>query len=92
MNKLTEIVPQKVELMPEVKQHGVLYISENLQLAIHLCACGCGVDTVTPLSNEEWTFVEENRKVTLRPSIGNFSGEKPYHAHYFITKNAIQWL
>ena len=24
--------------------------------------------------------------------VGNFNGENPYHAHYYITNNKIEWL
>ena len=69
---------------------GVLYISKEFGVAIHLCACGCGGKTVTPLN--KWKLTENEKGVTLRPSIGNWSGESPYHAHYYITNNKIQWL
>lgn len=86
-------MPVYVEYMPEVKEQGILYISKRFELAIHLCACGCGMQTVTPFRNpaEDWTLTETNGLVTLRPSIGNFGRENPYHAHYYITDNKIQW-
>ncbi|MBW3021253.1 hypothetical protein KY334_08210 [Candidatus Woesearchaeota archaeon] len=77
--------------MPKIKEPGILYISKEFELAIHLCACGCGGECVTPTN--EWHLREfEDGTVTLRPSIGNWNGEKPYHAHYYITNNKIQWL
>lgn len=94
MKRLFELKPMYVITIPKVKEHGILYISHKFEIAIHLCACGCGRETVTPL--KEWkltkTIIKGNTKFTLRPSIGNFSGEKPYHAHYYITDNKIQWL
>lgn len=98
MEKINKLTPKYVEQMPKEKEHGILYISKKFGLAIHLCACGCGVETVTPLKGLShpihggWDFKDENGKVTLRPSIGNFNGERPYHAHYFITENNINWL
>jgi len=92
MNKIYELSIVEVEQMPKVKEPGILYISRKYELAIHLCACGCGVETVTPIGEGEWTLKEKNGEITLRPSIGNFIGEKPYHAHYYITKNKIVWL
>lgn len=68
---------------------GVLYISEKYGVAIHLCACGCGGKAVTPLGNTQWTLTKSSEGVTLTPSIGNWHGENPYHAHYFITNNKI---
>lgn len=92
MNKIDEIVPEYVEFMPEILEHGKLYISDRFELAIHLCACGCGIKAVTPIGETEWTLTKNDGKVTLRPSIGNFKWENPYHAHYFITDNKINWL
>ncbi len=92
MDKILEIVPVYSETIPSNLESGKLYISEKYKVAIHLCACGCGIKTVTPIGAGEWTLTKIGDKVTLRPSIGNFMGEKPYHAHYYITQNRIQWL
>lgn len=92
MEKLFELKPEYVEFIPEKPEDGILYISERFGLAIHLCACGCRRKTVTPLGEGEWTLTKQDDKITLRPSIGNFIGENPYHAHYYITDNKIEWL
>lgn len=88
--KVIELRPLFVNEIPNIVEEGVLYVSALYKIAIHLCACGCGVKTATPLGNGEWTLTDNNGKVTLRPSIGNWSGENPYHAHYFITNNKIE--
>ncbi len=88
MNELTTFYCKEI---PRDLESGILYISKEFEIAIHLCACGCGVKTVTPIYEGEWTLTENNGKATLRPSIGNFIGENPYHAHYFITDNKIEW-
>lgn len=93
--KIFNISPVYVETIPNELEEGKLYISLEYGIAIHLCACGCKGKTVTGLKehwNDGWTLTDNDGKVTLRPSIGNFSGENPYHAHYFITNNQIQWL
>jgi hypothetical protein len=90
--KLYELTPVYCVEMPAEKEEGKLYISNEFQLAIHLCACGCGGQTVTPLGDNGWSLTDNQGKITLRPSIGNFSGENPYHAHYYITDNHIEWL
>ncbi len=92
MVKINELTPEYSEYIPNKKEEGILYISEKYKVAIHLCACGCGIQTVTPLGAGEWTLSKNGDKVTLRPSIGNFTGENPYHAHYYITDNKIEWL
>lgn len=91
MDKISQIQPVYVEEIPKELEHGKLYISNKYSTAIHLCACGCGGKTVTPTSPGEWTITDKDGRVTLRPSIGNWSGENPYHAHYFITDNQIAW-
>lgn len=92
MIKIFEIKPAYSDHIPEELKEGILYISEKYEVAIHLCACGCGGKTVTPLGAGEWNIVKNGDSVTLRPSIGNWAGENPYHAHYFITDNKIEWL
>lgn len=90
--KVSEIKPMYVEFMPDELEEGVLYISERFELAMHLCACGCGEKTVTPIGSGRWVVTKVNEQISLRPSIGNWSGESPYHAHYYITNNKIEWL
>lgn len=87
--KTLEIEPIYVEYMPDQFEQGKLYISKKFKVSIHLCACGCGVKTVTPIRDGEWTLTENDGQVSLHPSIGNWMGENPYHAHYFITDNKV---
>jgi hypothetical protein len=90
--KINELKPEYVYYVPDKMEEGVLYISREFRLANHLCACGCGIETVTPLGKDDWQLTDSNGLVTLRPSIGNFRWENPYHAHYYITNNNIEWL
>lgn len=95
MEKLFELKPKYVDEITGELEHGVLYISKRFGIAIHLCACGCGQKSVTDLQprwSDGWTITENEGLVTLSPSIGNFNGESPYHAHYFIRNNKIQWV
>lgn len=94
MKRIDEITPVHCDVIPNELENGKLYISLEFGTAVHLCACGCGQKTVTrlqPCWRTGWTLTENNGAVSLRPSIGNFSGEKPYHAHYFITNNKVIW-
>lgn len=94
--KIFTVIPEYVYFMPkkEDMKEGIIYISKEFELAIHLCACGCGFQTVTPFKNKfgGWDLTDNDGNITLRPSIGNFSGENPYHAHYYITDGKIEWL
>lgn len=93
--KINELEPIYCEFIPDELQEGKIYIAREYGTAIHLCCCGCKNRASTrlmPFWNNGWTLTENAGKVTLRPSIGNFNGESPYHAHYYITENRIEWL
>ena len=93
--KTDELYPLYVEKVPDVLKMGMLYIAKEWGTAIHLCACGCGYETITPLqpnNADGWILTDNEGKVTLRPSIGNWKGQHPFHAHYYITNNKIEWL
>lgn len=93
MAQINELIPVYVDEMPEQLEAGKLYISKKYGITIHLCACGCGVKTPLPIKGpESWTMTEDDGNVTIRPSIGNWKGQNPYHAHYYITDNKIEWL
>jgi len=78
-----------VEFIPKELEDNVLYISIRFRTAIHKCACGCGIKTVTPLSPTDWKLIFNGKSVSLRPSIGNWSF--PCQSHYWISKNDIEW-
>lgn len=87
--KASHFTPQFVESIPETLDPGVLYISITLASAIHLCACGCGQEAITPLSPTDWKFCFDGENVTLDPSIGNWSF--PCRSHYWIRGGTVQW-
>lgn len=87
---VTKLSTQDVEVMPDDLENGVIYVSEKYQIAIHLCACGCGIETVTPIGKPTgWDLTRGSNGVTLRPSIGNMN-ICPNRAHYFVTDGAIE--
>ena len=93
--RIESLEPVFCEQITNEPESGKLYISEKYVVAIHLCACGCGQKTVCDLQpkwREGWIMANNDGSITLRPSIGNFAGEHPYHAHYYITDNKIEWL
>jgi len=87
--KTSELRPEYVELMPKVIEEGVLYISKKYGTAVHKCCCGCGQKVVTPLKPTEWSLSVAAGRVTLRPSIGNWSF--PCRSHYWIRNNRVAW-
>ena len=93
--KEDELVPVYVDNIPDTIKAGMLYISEKYATSIHLCACGCGKETVCKLQptwKDGWLLTKNEGLVTLRPSIGNWTYQNHYHAHYYITNNNIEWL
>lgn len=87
--KLHHMTSVFVEEVPTQMQTGVLYISMECATAMHLCACGCGAETVTPLSPTDWVLFYDGEAVTLHPSIGNWS--LPCRSHYFIEDGKVVW-
>lgn len=90
---ITEIKPIFVDIVPDRNEMvlGDIYISAKYATASHLCACGCGTLTVTPIGNKadeeghEWNAYISDGLVTFDPSIEN----PECGAHYHITKNKI---
>ena len=85
--KIKQIRPQHVEFIPERLEEGVLYISERYRTAVHKCCCGCGEEVVTPLSPAEWSVRHNGSRVSLWPSIGNWSYR--CRSHYVIRDSRV---
>ena len=80
-----EIVPMFVEFIPEELEENIIYISKEYKTCVHLCLCGCGNKSVTPLNKNGWNLDENGSKVSLTPSILN--NNCPNNYHYIITNN-----
>lgn len=76
---------EPVVYMPPQLEPNVLYVSSEYETAIHLCACGCGMQTVTPFG-QGWVVTEVSGKPTISPSILN-----PCGSHYFVRNGEIVW-
>ncbi|TGN99167.1 MULTISPECIES: DUF6527 family protein [Burkholderia] len=87
--RIDRVTPELVELAPRVLEPGRLYISEKYRAAVHLCCCGCGEKVVTPLSPAEWRIELREGRVSMRPSIGNWS--MACQSHYWIRNNRVVW-
>jgi hypothetical protein len=75
--------------MPKQFEPGVLYRSRQYDIAIHLCACGCGVKIRTPLGPTEWSIEDTKNGPTLNPSVGNW--QQSCQSHYWIRGGEIKW-
>jgi hypothetical protein len=80
---------RKVEFIPEQPEPGILYVSDRFATAVHLCACGCGLEVVTPIKPARWKLTITGKGPTLSPSIGNWSF--PCRSHYLIVDGAVRW-
>lgn len=87
-----------VDTMPEAPDPGVVYVSLAYSTAVHLCACGCGLEVVTPLSPTDWQIAYDGETLSLiggddavsrAGSIGNWSF--PCRSHYLIRRGRVQW-
>ena len=83
--KIDEFEVKSVSRIPSKLEEGIIYICLECQVAVHLCACGCGEKTVTPLGMNGWTLSFRDGELSLSPSIGNFSIF--CKSHYFIENN-----
>jgi hypothetical protein len=89
MPRVNELRPEFVEFAPKPLEEGVLYISCQNLVMLHLCCCGCGNKVVTPLSPTGWELRFNGDRVTLFPSIGNW--KLPCQSHYWIRGNKVRW-
>ena len=80
---------QRVHYMPKDLKPGVLYVSEEFDIALHLCACGCGSKIKTPLGPTEWAVEETRSGPSLSPSVGNW--QEACQSHYWIDRGEIRW-
>ena len=87
--RISRLQAEFVEFIPEHLAPGVLYISRRYSTAAHLCCCGCGLEVVTPLNPAKWHLSEQGGKVSLSPSIGNWS--LPCQSHYWVEEGLVQW-
>jgi len=85
--KITEVTPRDLDEFPRVLEEGVLYISEECELAAHKCCCGCGEDVITPLNPARWRLDRHGELVSLYPSIGNW--KFACRSHYWIRNNRV---
>lgn len=78
-----------VEFIPKQKEEGILYISLEYGTAVHKCACGCGLDVITPITPHDWKIIYDGETISLHPSIGNWAYK--CRSHYWIKNNNIVW-
>mgnify|MGYP001599202732 CR=1 FL=1 len=80
---------QRVHYMPKDLSPGVLYVSQEFGVAVHLCVCGCGAKIRTPLGPTEWAIQETDTGPSLHPSVGNW--QQACQSHYWIYRGEVRW-
>lgn len=90
MKRISFLQHRFVESVPEEMENGVLYVALNYASIMHLCACGCGREVVTPLSPKDWNLTFDGKTISLNPSIGSWS--LPCRSHYSIRKGHVKWV
>jgi hypothetical protein len=89
VTKISAIRPEFVDRIPKVLEDGVFYISLKFSTAAHNCCCGCGTKIVTPLKPGRWELDQHDGRISISPSIGNWSSS--CQSHYVIGNNQIRW-
>jgi hypothetical protein len=82
-------VYQAVERIPKQLNSGVIYHTEEFEVAALLCACGCG-HRVMLLVPDSHQVSSESGMATVRPSIAVC--DAPCKSHYVITAGRVDWL
>jgi Family of unknown function (DUF6527) len=80
---------ERVRYMPHELRPGVLFVSDEFGIALHLCACGCGSKIRTALGPTEFSVTDTPEGPTVRPSVGNW--QHPCRSHYWITRGKVVW-
>jgi hypothetical protein len=83
------IIPKFVSRVPSEIKEGIIYISTDVNTAVHLCPCGCKTEIITPIDPNEWKFTYDGETISLYPSVGVWGAQ--CKSHYWITKNKIEW-
>jgi len=82
-------VYQAVERIPKQLNSGVVYHTQEFEVAALLCACGCG-HRVMLLVPDSHQVSSDDGLVTVRPSIAVC--DAPCKSHYIITAGRVEWL
>ena len=79
---------EDVERIPTDLEDGVVYVSEEYEIAALKCACGCG-HKVTLLLGDGHQVRELNGGADISPSIGVW--DAPCRSHFCIKRGELVW-
>lgn len=80
---------QLVDRIPAKLQEGIVYHTEEFELAGLLCACGCG-HRIILLVPDGHKVRDIDGYATIRPSVGVL--DAACKSHYVISKGKVHWL
>lgn len=80
---------QQVDRLPKVLGDGVVYHSEEFEVAALLCACGCG-HRITLLVPDGHQITSIDGYASIRPSIAVC--DAPCGSHFFIRGGEVEWM
>jgi hypothetical protein len=89
MSRVERFDHEFADQIPDDLSEGTLYVSMRFGTVIHLCACGCGNQTVTPLGTNDYKLIYDGETITLHPSVGNWNFS--CRSHYFVRHNKVVW-
>jgi hypothetical protein len=78
-----------VDEIPEALAERMLYVSIPFRIVVHLCACGCRREVVTPIQPNRWRLTFDGETVSRWPSIGRWA--TLCQSHYWIRRSEIRW-
>lgn len=79
---------EEVERIPTDLEDGVVYLSEEYEIAALKCACGCG-HTITLLVGDGHQVDNLDGVPDISPSIGAW--DAPCKSHFCVKKGEIVW-
>ena len=86
---MTRMRHEFISSAPTQLEPATLYVSLQYRSVLHLCACGCGAEVVTPLAPDEWSVTFDGATISLAPSVGNDS--LVCRSHYWIRQSEMHW-
>jgi len=78
----------KVEELPSTVDERIVYVSDEYELAVLKCACGCG-HTVTLLLGDGHRVRDVDGFADISPSIGVW--DAPCRSHFLIRQGRVVW-
>lgn len=80
---------QLVDRIPRQIDEGIVYHTEEFELAGLLCACGCG-HRITLLVPDSHKVLDDDGYATIHPSVGVL--DAPCKSHFIVHRGNVRWF